>query len=414
MNRLTIFWGDKNQKHFFWHFEGTAKDSVAVPQLESREILKDDLVVIADMAATSKVELVLSANDVHFAQVSVPGKAHRHMRKAIPFMLEEQVAESVDELFVAIGARNNEKIAVRAIARRYLQSLVDKFKSAEIKLDKVIVDLDCVLRDEEGVLAILDNEKVLIAEHGKENWQCDVDDFSWLIQKQINAEETEDALPVAIPLSIVSENEDNAKMFEQNLPVGRFAPVVEPCDDIHAYIAQQSIDAINLLQAEFEPKSENSAIKQMLTKVAIVFAFVLGVHLTYQGSQWFTLAAKADVLEQEKEALWKQAFPGRKMPKSANRQIRSAVKSLSAGSGNSAFLTMLDEVTALISNANDLYPTNVSYDVARNEMRIDLIGKEYATLNVYRDSLVKSGFQVDMNSATQRGEGYSSRFIIKK
>ena len=414
MNKLTIFWGDKNQKHFSWHFSGNENESIAVPQLESREILKDDLICLADMAVSSKVEVVLCANDVHFAQVSVPGKAHRHMRKAIPFMLEEHVAESVDELFIAIGGRNNEKIAVRAVARNYLQSIVEKFKSAEIKLDKVMVDLDCVVREEEGILAVLNSEKVLIASNQKENWQCDVDDFSWLIQKQINAEENEGDLPIAIPLSIVSDNEDNAKLFEQNLPAGRFAPAIELCEDIDDFLSAHSAAAINLLQAEFEPKSENSAIKKMLTKVAIGLAFILGVHLTHQGSQWFALAAKADVLEQEKEALWKQAFPGRKMPKSANRQVQSALKSLSAGGGNSAFLTMLDEVTALISNPNDLYPTNVSYDVARNELRIDLIGNEYATLNAYRDSLVKSGFQVDMNSATQRGEGYSSRFIIKK
>lgn len=415
MNKLTIFWGDKKGDSFIWYSDAAGDTASAIPQLESKEILKADLACIADMAAGHKVELIISSTDVHMANVNVPGRAQRHLRKAVPYMLEEQVAESVDDLFIAISSRKNEDlIPVRAITYQYLEEIVELFKSAEIKLTSVVVDLDCLDYDQEGLLALIGGETVFVAGSQGNNWQCDREDFSWLIQKQLNSQEENDEMPIAIPLKIVTDNEDTAKLFEQDLPAGRFAPSIDLVEDINEFVAKGSDKAINLLQAEFEPKAESSAIKKLITKVAIVAGLVLSVHLTYQGSQWFALSAKVDVLESQKEAMWKQAFPGRKMPKSANRQIRSALKSIGAGGGDSTFLTMLDDVSGKIGNFDELYPTNISFDVSRNELRLDLIGKEYATLNQYRDVLVNAGYQVDMNSATQRGDAYSSRFIVKK
>ena len=415
MNKLTIFWGDKKSDSFVWYTDAAGENSNAIHQLESKEILKADLACMADMAAGQKVELVISASDVHMATVNVPGRAQRHLRKAVPYMLEEQVAESVDHLFIAISSRKNEdSIPVRGIAYQYLEDIVDQFKRAEIKLTRVVVDLDCLEFNEEGMLVVIDGELVHVADKTGKNWQCDRDDFSWLIQKQLSSLEENDEMPIAIPLKIVTDNEDAAKLFEQDLPAGRFAPTVELVEDVNEFIIQGSDKAINLLQAEFEPKAESSAIKKLVSKVALVAGIVLSVHLTYQGSQWYALSAKVDALEAQKEAMWKQAFPGRKMPKSASRQIRSALKSIGAGGGDSAFLTMLDDVSGKIGNFEELYPTNISFDVSRNELRLDLIGKEYATLNQYRDVLVNAGYQVDMNSATQRGDAYSSRFIVKK
>ena len=40
--------------------------------------------------------------------------------------------------------------------------------------------------------------------------------------------------------------------------------------------------------------------------------------------------------------------------------------------------------------------------------------KDLPILNSYRDELKNAGHEVDMSSATQRGEGYSSRLIIRR
>ena len=137
MNKLTIFWGDKNAQSFRWYIENsknTEQTSKAIHDLESKEILKADLNVLADMAEGASVRLVISSNDVHINQVDMPNKAQRHLRKAVPFLLEEQLAESVDDVFIAIGERLKiQKTPVRAISSKYfIPSAFNRGKGLEV------------------------------------------------------------------------------------------------------------------------------------------------------------------------------------------------------------------------------------------------------------------------------------------
>ena len=415
MTKLTIFWGDKSDKTFYWYVDKPQEiTSRAIPLLDEHEILKADLACLADIALHAQVELVLSLNDVHFNQVELPNKAQRHLRKAVPFLLEEQLAESVDDVFIAVGERNKSgQTPVRAIDLDYMNEINDAFKEAEISLKKVSIDLDNVELDSDAVSVILVGEQVLFVDQENVRWGCNRLDFSWLVQKHLSNEDDEE-LPVAIPLNVVVNNSQDFQQFEQSLPAGRFAANEVLVDSTYQHLAESKEESINLLQGEFEPKVENSPLRKLITKAAVIFAIVFTVNLVYQGSTIFTLSAQADSLEDHKEVLWKQIFPRRKMPKNANRQIKSRIKALSGGKGDDAFLIMLESVTEKITDLSKLYPTNISYDASRNELRLDLIGNEYETLNAYRDTLTNAGFQVDMNSATQRGEGYSSRFIVKK
>ena len=95
MNELTLFWGSRNDAAFQWRASNDeASETTIKPlyQLESHEILKADLASLAEMAVNSKVTLVLSCSDVICAHLQVPNKAQKLLRKAIPYMMEDEVA----------------------------------------------------------------------------------------------------------------------------------------------------------------------------------------------------------------------------------------------------------------------------------------------------------------------------------
>ena len=418
MNKLTIFWNERGTGHFNWWLDAHStheKAESTIPALDSHEILKADLACMAELANGCQIELVISSNDVHFNQVNLPGKAQRHLRKAVPFLLEEQLADSIDNVFMAFGSKlDSGEIPVRAVAQDYLQQIVDQFKQAEIKLDSVVTDLDRLERPEEGTLLVFRDNQALINDSKVGQWQCDQQDFSWLVQKQLNELQQDDEMPIAIPMKVVTESQQAYQLFEQNLPAGRFAPFAEIVDSVPEYLSQTKSKPINILQGEFEPKAESSPLKSMLLKVAMVAGVVLTAHLFYQGSQWASLKSESEYLLKERNALWKQAFPGRKVSSSPLRSMQSFLRELGQGQAEGGFLNLLKSSTGLIKDLSGLYPTNISYNSARNELRMDIIAKDLPTLNSYRDELKGAGHEVDMSSATQRGEGYSSRLIIRR
>ncbi len=419
MAKLILFWGEKNNPSFTWRLSANQGDgSPQTPahynyQLESKEILKADLACIADMAQSNSVTLVLSSIDIATAQVEVPNKAQRLLRKAVPYMLEDEIATSVDDLFFAFAERNkNNQLPVRGIERVYLESLLEQFKLAEIRLSEIVVDIDLLSSPEEGITLLMTESQCLTVDDKSVRWHCHPDDFTWLIQKQISDDDLEDELPVAIPLNIYSEQPTDE--FVHQLPVGRFAPQHHQVSDVFEFMLEQERKGINLLQAEYEPKKESSRLTDFLIKVASIAGFVLLTHLIYQGSNIYTLSEKKQQLDAQKITLYKQAFPGTKKIRNPEKSMRTYIKNIGSSSGSGDFLSLLISSSELLTDLSKIYPTNINYENTRSELRLDVIASDLVILDNYAEALKASGHQVEKSSETKRGDGYSSRLIIRK
>ena len=427
MAKLTLFWGERSDPSFVWMSEQTdSGDSISSGyQISSKNLLKADLSCLADMLADDSVTLVLSSSDIVSAQIEVPQKAQKLLRKAIPYILEDEIATPVEELFFAFSQKNkNGLLPVRAIARNYIEELVAYFSAAELKLDKILVDIDLLEKSELGMSLILSNSECLIVEDDEKRWRCHSDDFSWLVQKQFEQQEKEDNLadnehmPIALPLDIYSD--EATDQFEHKLPVGRFAVETHLLDNKQQFLFKNAANihnAINLLQAEYEPKKENSELTNFLFKAASIVGFVLLTHIIYQSVTLYTLSEKKSQLETQKVTLYKQAFPSRKAPASAARAVksmRSHMRTLGGGGGEGDFLTLLSSSSEKLTDLSQIYPTNINYDNARNELRMDLIASDLVVLDQYADALRNSGHKVSKSSETQTGDGYSSRLTINR
>jgi len=427
MAKLTLFWGERSDPSFVWMSEQTdSSDSISSGyQISSKNLLKADLSCLADMLADDSVTLVLSSSDIVSAQIEVPQKAQKLLRKAIPYILEDEIATPVEELFFAFSQKNkNGLLPVRAIARNYIEELVAYFSAAELKLDKILVDIDLLEKSELGMSLILSNSECLIVEDDEKRWRCHSDDFSWLVQKQFEQQEKEDNLadnehmPIALPLDIYSD--EATDQFEHKLPVGRFAVETHLLDNKQQFLFKNAANihnAINLLQAEYEPKKENSELTNFLFKAASIVGFVLLTHIIYQSVTLYTLSEKKSQLETQKVTLYKQAFPSRKAPASAARAVksmRSHMRTLGGGGGEGDFLTLLSSSSEKLTDLSQIYPTNINYDNARNELRMDLIASDLVVLDQYADALRNSGHKVSKSSETQTGDGYSSRLTINR
>lgn len=434
MAKLTIFWGNKNDVSFTWHLlsepnkeDLNETDLLSSYQLQNHEILKADLACMADMAKKHDVSLILSSIDVNNAQVLVPNKGQKLLRKAVPYMLEDEIATSVDDLFFAFSDKiKNNLLTVRAIERDYLEYLINGFKIAEIKLSNISVDLDYIETPQEGLKLVIHDSEVLVVDSANKRWQCHQDDFTWLIQKDFerkekenqedkkqdkNAEENHD-ISIAIPLDIISSSETDE--FEHQLPVGRFAVQHEKIADYHQYLLTQSVESINILQAEFEVKKENSQLTQFLTKVASVLGFVLLTYLVYQGSNIVALSEQVAQLEKQKTTLYKQAFPNTKKIRNPEKSMKIHLKKMGSSTANSDFLSLLYSTSEKITDLDKIYPTNISYESSRSELRLDVMASDLVILDQFAEALKLSGHKVERSSETQRGDGYSSRLVISK
>ncbi len=413
---LTIFWNTNKEPSFHWELrEADSNESATVDEayhIESHELLKADLSCLSQMAAKAKVNLIISSSDAFSAQVDLPKKAQRLLRKAVPYILEEEIASPVEELFFALGDRNAKgQLEVRAIDKNYLEKILAEFKQAEISLQAIYLDSDLIAAPEEGIRLLIHQQECWFINQDNERWTCHLDDFNWLIQKYL-ASDQEDDLPVAIPLEIYAGEDVDA--FIKGLPVGRFAVDTNYFEDLYSFLLDNQTSCINLLQAEYEAKQESSSSQVFLVQTAKVASWVLALFLVYQAALIYTLSEKKHQLDQQKKMIYKQAFPKTKKVRDPVRSMEAYLAKIGASGGEGSFLTLLATVSDELKDLSKIYPTNLSYDNQRKELKIDLIASDLTGLDQFVEALTKAGLKVDRSSETQRGDGYSSRLTLQK
>lgn len=443
MTDLLIFWGDSEQVTLTWKIDNSNSVDLsgvdsssdekfnASYHLESEEILKADLSCLADMAQSKKVSLVLPSQDIVSAELEIPNRNPKLMRKAIPFMMEDEVATSVDSLFYAYkDLGKNKPVSVRGIERDYLESLISQFESAEIKLEQVLLEQDLILVPEEGFSILLEETNCSVVTHKGQVWNCYPEDFSWLIQKCLveydenNSdspdEQSSENLAIAISLNIYSSltGTKTESEFLRQLPVGRFAVKSHAIKSKQDLLTEtfSSASIVNLRQDEYEPKKEKSELGLFLFKLGSVAATLFVAFILFQSIKIYTLSEQKAQLDTRKMTLYKQAFPNRKKPSTPARAVknmRDYMKSIGSSSESSGFLKILESSSQSLTDLSKVYPTNISYDITRNELRFDLIASSLVELDKFADALKSSGHQVERSSETQRGDGFSSRLTIR-
>ena len=79
---------------------------------------------LAGKIAGRRATLILPADDVLLAETVVPGGSHARAQQAVPYALEDQVADDVDELHFALGSKGRDDLYPVAVIGRDTMDVV--------------------------------------------------------------------------------------------------------------------------------------------------------------------------------------------------------------------------------------------------------------------------------------------------
>ncbi|MCK5336262.1 MAG: hypothetical protein KAQ67_08865, partial [Gammaproteobacteria bacterium] len=81
------------------------------------------------------ITCIINAELIHFSYQNIPAKNKQRALQAIPFALEEQLAEDIELLHFATTSAENNIYPVAAIKHELLQNLLNKLKEHGIQPD---------------------------------------------------------------------------------------------------------------------------------------------------------------------------------------------------------------------------------------------------------------------------------------
>ncbi|MCJ8319697.1 MAG: type II secretion system protein GspL [Colwellia sp.] len=412
---LYIRIGSQAQDAIHWLIKTNANDEIiASGELRNSTELKQ----LTEKAEHRSVITLVPSCDLVLKSLSVPSKSTRAMRLAVPYMLEDELAQDVDQLFFAYAdidkqfdeAVKDKNCFVAALDRTLMQQWLQWFIDADISCKKMLPDVLALPLVKNGCSAIVLEEQILIRQGV---WQGITIDFSaWpvisrqLINSVISSEKEDqnqqERFSIHAYSALPSDSKElNITAMPEELPLA-----------LLAQHAQQQ--PFNLMQGEFQYKEKRSPVRANWLWAAGIAVFALLFNIGIKGSHLMQLNAQQDLINKEIIQNYKRVFPNSK--KVRINTIKSQLKrkiSAAGGEGEQAgFLAMLSKVLPAFSAVPELKPESLKFDGKRQEIRIQAVASDYQYFDTFKSEIEKTDLGVEQGAQSSQGEQVSGSFSI--
>jgi len=343
------------------------------------------------IARGKKVSVLIDAHYTTLESVKIPSKSRSKQLQAIPFAMEDHLAEDIEDTHFALGKAEDNTVPVIAIKRELLQDTIDLFSQQNIHIEALTADSVALPGSKSHWSILLDDDSALIKTDSSQAHCCDRENLTVILQallsQNINADDDTNTQPDTITY-YYKEGDTEAETLLQNFDINIKAQVYKN-HGLEIFVQHlKEIQSFNLLQGEFTPKRESVTWIKPWKSVAIAASIWMVLHLGYNSILASHLEEKNAVLTKQIEKEFRRAIPDARKMTNMQKRVERRLKDLkSGGAGSSAggFLQILSKASPALSK-NDR--TNIKAAVYRNNyIDIDLTAKSLDDIEKLKNKL---------------------------
>ncbi len=352
------------------------------------------------------IVVLVPSEDSLVTSITMPTQQRRQQLKAVPFAVEEQLVENIEDVHFAIGKRDSEqKLPVVALSRKKMSLWLDILEDADIT-PSAMLPISALLEAPKDAWSIFKLDDTFIINQNGNCWSAKAEQAALMLQLSID-EIPDDELP-----ALLFWGSESPPGWVSGLGLEISAQLVQ--DELQALLARYDQKHINLLQGDFEIQDDWKAAWSVWRKVA-VFAFIaILLKFVSMGFELYILNAEKQTIKSEITRIYQEVAPGARVTAFPERQMRQLLaRQQGGGNPSNSFLAMLDQLGESLASTPGSKPTNINYDKTRNEVRVDLLVSSLPLLDQLKDKLVSKELSVEVGGASAQGNQYSSRLIIR-
>ncbi|WP_110458309.1 type II secretion system protein GspL [Shewanella algidipiscicola] len=359
------------------------------------------LSTLTERAGNRPVDILVPASAITLTSVRLPEKGQRQAIKALPFMLEENLAENVDKLHFVTGPRDGESLSVAVVAHEQMQNWLSWLSEAGIKARQIVPDC-LALPLQECQWAAMQFGSDYLLRTGAGHGAClDATWFNATLPQFVAkaAGETTASSPLTV-----------AGYSELSIDGAQIQP--QPLDLPMLVLAKGILHApLNLLSGSYTPKREYGKHLLLWRNSAIVIVIALVLALVNKGLSIHQMNVEREQLQAQSSAIFNQVV-GSSRVVNIRSQMDSKLRSLQGSGDGTAFFTMLDGLSAAFAKVPQLKPTSLRFDSGRNELRMQISAKSYAQIEEFK-TLVAKQFKVDSGAMNSGEDEVTSTLTLR-
>lgn len=355
----------------------------------------DELADLAERVGNRPAIALVPASDVVLKQVSLPTRPTRQILQALPYMLEDEQAEDIDQLWLALGdleqqdSQYQQQVAV--VKRARMDDWLSWLQQAGFKVVRMLPD--ALLLPDNPLPACIELNKQWLIKQGP--WQASAIDSSWWPQYLALA-----ALP-----NIASYSPWPADIMQSQQSMEPELPLV---------LLARQLQQINftLLQGPYAPKRQTNKYWQQWRSTAALAASCFGVYLLVQSLAIWQLDRQLTQVQQSSLAEYQQAFPGETIV-NLSRQVEQKLATVGMGSETAGFLTLLNALQRQLAEVGDINVDSLRFDAARTELRFSANAGGFQNFERLKTALEGAGYVIEQGALSNDGARVQGTVVMR-
>ena len=401
LESLVIHWR-RHDPHWLWlsgagqPIEESSGSWVDFTEMLEAERLKEE-------GAAFQTTVLFSSEQVLLKTVEVPPKPTRQIMDAVPFLVEEVLADDVFDCFIAIGQRVGDVLSVAVVEESLISERLAQLNAHGLDPEFIGIDQD-LFPEVQGQLMVTDTLAFL---------------NTWSGEKvAIRSDQLKEVLPIFLgqdagSLTIVdfTELETVEDLLKDSLILREESLSASETPFLAHLFNQSRSQCINLRQGQYAFRSKSGAATARYKRLGLAAAFVFGLQMVLTAGQGFFLNQQATDLEQQAIALYQSVFPKDSNTRDMARRWRSRLSG--SGATNQVGLGTLMEVVSQRLSGSGLTLDNLNYNASRGDLVLQLSGRQSDQIMALAEGLMGAGFQAEIGTISQENAAVRGSLRIR-
>lgn len=385
------------------------------------------LVEAAEQIGGRPVVVLVPATDVLTTSVDLPIRSSAKLNAALPFALEEQLADDIESLHFAAGARrDNGQRPVAVVAREKLEAWISELRDAGIDAQQIVAENYGLARIPGTMSILIDDDKVMFN---------DGDNVEFVMQgarpsdtlvaagrladraddEPISAEDRESAGHLVVYCDAADEERFSHDWIPLRHELHSVSINLLPDGALpRLAVTVAGGSGVNLLQGRYGSRSDYREQFLPWRNAAILLLGLALIGVLAKGIDVYRLTQEEASLQAQFTEEYREIRPNdtRDILDPLNA-VRSIKQGLGASTGPQVFLPSIRQLSDAMSKNSSAQIETISYRAGVVDVRIT--SPDVATLDKIQKSVSASGqFQASIQSTDQVADKISSRLQIRE
>lgn len=352
---------------------------------------------LAAQAAGRRTVLLVPGTDVSLFRVAVPTDNRQRMRRAVPYALEEQLADDVETLHFAVGSRGSDgRVDVVVVARERMDQWQAWCEAAGLEPAVWYAETQLLAPADDAWIGLDDAAGDRLLLRGPDGSAYAIDRDSWPgFGARLEA-------PAQLRL-LATGNGAGELPAVDGLTREAGAWAQHPLEHLAGGLGRSEL--INLCQGDYSRQQQIGRLLRPWRAAAGLLAAALLLALVGQGLKLQRLEAREAELAAQIEQLYRDTFPRAQRVVNARHQMEQQLLALRRAQGRDSldFLGLLARSGEVFQAAEDVQLQGVSY--RDGQLDVQLTASDLQSLDRLKQQLAAGGrLKVEIQSATAGGE----------